>query len=326
LREHLDQLPAPDKVSLSENAERVLAELQGRGASFVADLSRHTQLSPTQVRAALWELARRQMVTNDSFGVVRRGEVPTVEISRDKNGRSSRPVTRRRPLQQAEDRWSLLAWGEPRPEQLAVFQAGLLLNRYGFAAKELAAMDLGMMPWRDLYKVLSRMEMTGEVRRGHFVEGLSGAQFALPEAVASLQAVAEQSEKSPPVILLHSLDPANLYGSGAPFDLPLGGDEPRAFLRRVGNWLAVRAGRPVLLIEQQGRRLTPLADAGRNDVVAAVASLSTLCTGNGKLRSHKLTVDEWNAQPVTKSEGRELLEQAGFVRDYQGMTLYAAWR
>jgi hypothetical protein len=41
---------------------------------------------------------------------------------------------------------------------------------------------------------------------------------------------------------------------------------------------------------------------------------------------HKITVEEWNGQPVTQTPGRELLEVAGFVRDYQGMTLYAAWR
>jgi hypothetical protein len=29
---------------------------------------------------------------------------------------------------------------------------------------------------------------------------------------------------------------------------------------------------------------------------------------------------------VTAGLGRELLEAAGFVRDYNGMTLYAAWR
>jgi hypothetical protein len=40
---------------------------------------------------------------------------------------------------------------------------------------------------------------------------------------------------------------------------------------------------------------------------------------------HKLVVETWNEQPVTTSPGKELLEQAGFVRDYQAMTLYAAW-
>ena len=40
---------------------------------------------------------------------------------------------------------------------------------------------------------------------------------------------------------------------------------------------------------------------------------------------HRLTVEEWNGQPVTATVGRELLEAAGFVRDYQSMTLYAAF-
>jgi len=93
----------------------------------------------------------------------------------------------------------------------------------------------------------------------------------------------------------------------------------------------LRAGRPVLLIEQQGRRLTALPSASRDDVAAAVGCLPALCDGTGYPRQrvaprHKLTVDEWNGRPVTATEGRELLEAAGFVRDYQGMTLYAVWR
>jgi hypothetical protein len=37
-------------------------------------------------------------------------------------------------------------------------------------------------------------------------------------------------------------------------------------------------------------------------------------------------VEEWNGEPVTASEGHEMLKAAGFVRDYQGMTLYADWK
>src|SRR5437588_3840398 len=122
-------------------------------------------------------------------------------------------------------------------------------------------------------------------------------------------------------MLLHSLDPANLYGSAAPLDIPLLDGGTRSFVRRPGNWIVLRAGKPVLLIEQQGKKLTALPTASREDVAAAVACLPSLCEGHGNVR-HKLTVDEWNGGPVTTSEGRELLEQAGFVRDYQGMTLY----
>ena len=73
-----------------------------------------------------------------------------------------------------EGRWSLLSWGRPGPEDLAVTQAGLLLQRYGVVARELSLLDPWMSPWRVLYEVFSRMELAGEVRRGYFVEGLSG--------------------------------------------------------------------------------------------------------------------------------------------------------
>ena len=98
-------------------------------------------------------------------------------------------------------------------------------------------------------------------------------------------------------------------------------------MRRPGNWLVLRAGRPVLLIEGQGKRLTALASASREEVSAAVACLPGIFDNQkGLTARHKVTVEEWNGQPVTATDGRELLEAAGFVRDYQGMTLYAAWR
>jgi ATP-dependent Lhr-like helicase len=221
----------------------------------------------------------------------------------------------------------LVGWGQPDAEAHAVHLAAVLLNRYGVVARELALMDPWMPPWRVLYEVLSRMELAGEVRRGYFVEGLSGAQFALPEAARLLQDAGLPSQAAAPVLLVHSLDPANLYGSGAPLDIPLLDGGTRPLLRRVGNWLVLRAGRPVLIVEQQGKRLTGLASASREDQTAAVACLpGILARGQSLSTRHKLTVDEWNGQPVTATEGRELLEAAGFVRDYQAMALYGAWR
>ena len=171
------------------------------------------------------------------------------------------------------------------------------------------------------------MELAGEVRRGYFVEGLSGAQFALPEAAELLQEIHLPSTVAAPLLLLHSLDPANLYGSGAPFDIPLLDGGTRSFLRRPGNWLVLRAGRPLLLVEQQGKKLTALPSASRDEMVQATACLPGIFERNrGLTPRHKVMVEEWNGQPVTTSPGREMLEAAGFVRDYQCMTLYAAWR
>jgi ATP-dependent Lhr-like helicase len=197
----------------------------------------------------------------------------------------------------------------------------VLLQRYGVVARELTIMDPWMPPWRMLYEVLSRMELAGDIRRGYFVEGLSGAQFTLPEAARLPQDAGLPSQAGSPALLVNSLDPANLYGAGAPLDIPLLDGGTRSLLRRPGNWLVLRAGRPVLIAEQHGKRLTCLASAGRNDRAAAIACLPGVLGTR-----HKLTVDEWNNRPVTETEAREMLEAAGFVRDYQSMTLYAAWR
>src|SRR6202030_1886148 len=100
---------------------------------------------------------------------------------------------------------------------------------------------------------------------------------ALPEAVTLLQDLHAPTTATAPVILVHSQDPANLYGSGAPFDVPLLDGGTRPLTRRSGNWLVLRARRPVLLIEQQGKRLTALPSASREDLVAATACLPEIC-------------------------------------------------
>jgi ATP-dependent Lhr-like helicase len=203
----------------------------------------------------------------------------------------------------------------------------LLLRRYGIVARELALLDPWLLPWRVLYEVLSRLELSGEVRRGYFVEGLSGAQFALPEAAQRLQEQHLPSTAAAPVVLLHSQDPANLYGAGAPLDIPLLDGGTRPLQRRAGNWLVLRSGRPVLLVEGHGKRLTALPSAARDEVAAAVACLPGILEADrGLVGRQMLRVDEWNGQRATASEGRKLLEAVGFVRDYHGMTLYAAWR
>src|SRR5206468_7997271 len=129
------------------------------------------------------------------------------------------------------------------------------------------------------------------VRRGYYVHGLSGVQFALPEAARLLQAAALPSTPKTPAILLHSLDPANLYGSGAPLDIPLLDGGTRPLLRRAGNWLVLRAGQPVLIVEQQGKKLTALPSASRDDVAAAVARLPDILLGDQGLTARsKLSV------------------------------------
>ena len=333
-RSALASLPPPldPHVGVDQSAASVLDVLRTRGAMFAADLSGHTNLSLIAMRRCLWSLLRLGLVANDQFDVLRRGEPPHVDDAPALRSRVEvrtflRDARRRHETHWPEGRWSLLEWGQPNPETAAFFQARRLLERYGLAARELAIQGELPIPWRVLYEILSRMELAGEVRRGYFVEGLSGAQFALPEAARLLQEIGLPSRAQAPVILLSSLDPANLYGSGAALELPETSDEPRAFLRRQGNWIIVKAGRPLLLIEQQGKRLTTMPHASDDELAQAVARLADILKLNpSRDVRHKLTVETWNEQPITSTSGKELLERVGFVRDYQAMTLYAVWQ
>ncbi len=158
-----------------------------------------------------------QLVSNDRLEILNEeqpsralaGSTKTSIVDR----RSALISRRRRESLRPEGRWFVLSWGRPDPEPQAIAQATLLLDRYGVAARELALLDRTMLPWRILYEVLSRMELAGDVRRGYFAEGMSGAQFARVEAIRMMQDLEPASTVAHPSILLHSLDPANLYGS-----------------------------------------------------------------------------------------------------------------
>jgi len=332
LRESLALLSAPNLEGAQIDAitSSVLDALRQRGALFASDLVTYAKLPIQSIRAALWSLLRLGLATNDQFDVYRRGEPPRMDETPQMRSRGEvraflRDARRRQDTSWPEGRWSLLAWGEPDHERAAFFQTRLLLQRYGIVARELALMSGGTVPWRIHYEILSRLELAGEVRRGYFVEGLSGAQFALPDAARMLQSIALPSSSRAPAILSHSLDPANLYGSGGALEMPSLTSDPRGFLRRPGNWLVLKAGRPLLLIEQQGRRLTALS-SNPDELAVAVARLPDIVklTASGDMR-HRLTVETWNEEPITSTIGKDLLAQNGFVRDYQAMTLYAVW-
>jgi ATP-dependent Lhr-like helicase len=330
-RQHLEELvlPAALPPEQSDPVTQVQECLRTRGALFVTDLAGVSALSPGDVRAALWALLRSGLVTNDRFDVIRKGQETTAPASSVRiSGNLARSVMRgrMRPPSVAEGRWSLVPWGQPDASTNAVRLTMFLLQRYGVVARELALMDPWMLPWRILYEVLSRMELAGEVRRGYFVEGLSGAQFALPEAAQLLQDLAMPSTAGAPCVLMHSQDPANLYGAGAPLDIALLDGGTRPLLRRAGNWLVVRGGRPVLIVEQHGRSVTALASASADEVAAAVVLVPKILGLAHRGARHKLTVEAWNGQPVAASAGCALLEGVGFVRDYQAMTLYATWQ
>jgi ATP-dependent Lhr-like helicase len=255
LRESLDWVldqPSSGDGDLPGAQHEVLAFLARRGASFLSDMVTATRRLASDVEEALWLLAAHGRVTSDSLEGVR-GRI---------NGGSTRrrraPKMRRRGgrRQAGYSRWSLLEAIRPPPE-LVEPRARQLLRRYGVLFPEVLAREPLSPPWRDLVRVLRRLEARGEIRGGRFVSGFMGEQFALPEAVGMLRGVKNQAPTGNQVII-SACDPLNLAGILTP------GERVPAV---PGNRLVFMDGVPVcsleggLLLDRSGADEAALAQA-----------------------------------------------------------------
>ena len=91
-----------------------------------------------------------------------------------------------------------------------------LLRRYGVVFRDLVVRESLNSSWRDLLVQYRRMESRGEIRGGRFVEGFTGEQFALPEALESLRGLRRAgtgiSASAAEDINVSGADPLNLAG------------------------------------------------------------------------------------------------------------------
>ena len=197
--------------ALSATARKIICLLQQHGASFFFDLVQDSGLLRTQVEEALGELAAWGLITSDSFAGLRALITPSQR--RAGYGRHSRRRKGAASLDEA-GRWELLR-SSPLPlEQKnarAEHIAKVLLRRYGVVFRKLLERESNLPPWRELLYIYRRLEARGEVRGGRFVQGFSGEQFALPEAVGSLRD-ARKRPAHDDYIALSAADPLNLAG------------------------------------------------------------------------------------------------------------------
>ena len=158
-------------------------------------------------------------------------------------------------------RWSALQAGDEAESDVALeMVAWALLRRWGVVFRRLLEREGGMPPWRDLLRVYRRLEAQGLLRGGRFVEGFTGEQFALPEAIGSLRRVRREARErieadhEPPLLSVSASDPLNLVGILTPgARLP---STPK-------NRLLYRGGIPVAL--REGGTLRFLVDVAPED-------------------------------------------------------------
>jgi ATP-dependent Lhr-like helicase len=243
-------------------------------------------------------------------------------------------------------RWSLLATpGTTGPARSEEEQAAVIaerwLARYGIVSRDWWRRERPPVGWRAIYRELRRLELRGTVRRGYFVIGLAGAQFALPDAVERLRAARVDGDA--PWVVMAASDPAN------PYPVVLRADRGRDALRRPrgpGALLVTRRGVVVLAAEGRGRRVhvapvghadvtdpavtdpgdDPARVAGLTnaDVTAAAAALADYLIGRagpspGAARRRVPVLDAIDGAPAATSRWAEAFRAAGFRRGGSGL-------
>lgn len=275
----------------------------------------------------LWRLVWQGEVTNDTLAPLRSMTRGTEEKSRPRGTRDSRRrgrTTRFRSRRSArlpgsEGRWSLLpveADATPTERQTALVTQ--LLERYGVFTRSMATRELTVGGFAALYPVLKAMEEAGRARRGYFVEGLGGAQFACAGADDMLRTPPDRDRETP--LVLAANDPANAYGAALPWPKNEGenGDNESGRSQRAAGALVVLAeGKLLGYLGKGGTKLTTFSAAEEPDRSRQIKQLAEALAQRAK-DFRPVLLEQIDGSSPEISPVRDTLAQAGFVAMSRG--------
>lgn len=325
-REQAMVLLEPDAPQAEEPlAKTILEALDRRGACFYMELERAAReaqpdLRQDAIEAAIWDLVWAGRITNDTFAPLR-----------SLGQRKASARGRRRPGQGlAGGRWSRVAdLIDPSMSltERAREQAENLLARYGVVSREMARAEGLPGGFGRAYPVYRAMEDAGKLRRGHFVEGLTGAQFARAGAVDRLRALERAAGDAPEPRWLASVDPANPWGQLLAWPEPPKAAEGR--LRRVaGALVALAGGQPLLYLAASGRQLfvwetIPGIDTPDEHAALVTEAIRQLAGSRWLPRRRGITIETINGEPARQSPFAAALRAGGAMGEVRGLRLEA---
>jgi ATP-dependent Lhr-like helicase len=326
----LPQRPAPVPGELHD---RIRGHLAAQGASFFGEIHAAAGGGLAEpVVEALWDLAWAGEVTNDTPSALRAfiaARTPRTERRERLSGFRSR----RQVPAAAVGRWSLLTLPKrgPSPTERLKALAEQLLRRHGVLTRDAVAFEAVPGGFPAVYPVLRTLEEAGRIRRGYFVAGQGGLQFADPGALERLRARRDADPEAPQAVVLAAADPANPYGAALPWpklaEPATGGEDARPgarLARAAGAHLVLVDGAIAAIVTLRGRQVWPLLpgdEPTRTRVAAAAArALADWCAATSR-PALGWAVEAGPA--LADGPLAPFLAAAGFVRSGPGFRLAA---
>ena len=292
-------MPAPDG-----GAHDAIRGALATSAEFWFDLLAATALEAEEALPALWDLVWAGEVTNDAWQPLRAGRRYGIPKPERRPRRFSR--TRATAATATQGRWSLAdrLFTASAPDRRAL--AELFLERQGIVTRDGVRGEGIAGGYGAVYGELKALETLGLCRRGYFVEGLGGAQFALGGAVERVRELRPQDGEEVEPLVLAAADPAQPYGAVLPWPRRAGARAARV----AGAYVVLLGGRPALFVERGGKSIVPLRDPDPDWLRPALAALVDHARRFGRKR---LAVERFDGEPVADSEVLPLLVEAGFL-------------
>lgn len=301
----------------------VLAHLARRGACFTVELTQLTAgQTAKELDAVLWDLVWAGLLTNDTVQPLK--GLMLGKATRPGRVKAARPG--RRPTSVVGGRWSRvsdLVDVSVTATQRAHARALMLLERYGVVSREAAAVEELSGGFASVYGVLKVMEEAGKVRRGYFVEGLSGAQFAYAGAIERLRAQRQtHADGRGSFSVVAAVDPANVYGTLLAWPMRTHEDNTTRPRRVPGAWVILSQGEPLLYVDANGHGLISFAALWSRDdgVTQAVAGLRWVAA---RRRGQALNIRRIDGESAHRYEHSARLQAAGMVHTFDGLSITA---
>jgi ATP-dependent Lhr-like helicase len=167
--------------------------------------------------------------------------------------------------------------------------------------------------------LLSAFEERGSARRGYFVEGLGGAQFALPGAADRLRALAADEHGARRAVVLAATDPANPYGAALPWPDRGAAEAGHRAGRKAGAVVVLVGGQLALYVERGGKTLLSYSDD--DEVLRRAVNALAEAAREGRLG--RFEVERADGEAVRDTPLAQALVEAGFTPTYKGLRLRA---
>ena len=331
-------LPDLPEDNVETPLHRAILSTLGSGALFFRQLAdragaillEDNESAPddASVTTALWDLVWAGSATNDTLAPLRalisgrgahkpRRSAPRGRYARLRAGRPAMPSRSGPPA--VSGRWSLAPQPSDEPTRRAHARAEAFLERPGVLTRGALDTERVSGGFAAVYKVLRAMEESGRCRRGYIIEGLGGAQFAVPGAIDRLRSWSRTDDSAGTgAVVLAAADPAQPYGAALQWPAPVSDSKHRPG-RKAGALVVLVAGEAVMYVERGGRSLLSFTE----DESALREAANGLARAVREGWLGQLAVQRTDGEGALGSRMADILTEAGFRATPKGLRLRA---